>query len=248
MIRPITNGLFATALALAAGQACAQDGWNFAASFYIFGAETTTKQETGTAIGEIESTLSFKDAMEDLDVAAMAAFEARNGPWGLLFDYMLTDISMSESTPGPLFSGADIDVRTQVFSGTLLYRVYRAPALSFDLGGGFRWYSTDSGLELKPGAAARRKIDFDDDWTDPVVAARLRFRLQERWGGTVSADYGGFSDDSESYQILLSLDYALSDRWLIRGGYRYLDIDHEIDGNDYSFVQKGPLFGATYRF
>lgn len=240
-----------TVLALAGGlpvSAAAQAGWSFDASIYLFAAETTNSMDTGTPIGEVETTLSFKDALENLDLAAMAAIEARNGRWGLLLDYMLTDITLDGDTPGPLFSGAEVGVRTQIVTGMAFYRVQETPDLSFDLGGGARWYSTDTKLKLKPGTAAGQTIDFDDDWADPVIGARLRYQFADRWGSTVAADYGGFRADSETWQVLLTLDYAISERWLIRGGYRYLDFDHEIDGKDYSFTQQGPILGATYRF
>ena len=48
--------------------------------------------------------------------------------------------------------------------------------------------------------------------------------------------------------MLLTVDYAINDAWVLRGGYRYISVENVNDGNSYSFEQSGPVFGATYRF
>ena len=47
---------------------------------------------------------------------------------------------------------------------------------------------------------------------------------------------------------VVTIDYALNDRWVLVGGYRYMEFDREIDGRDFSMDQSGVLFGATYKF
>ncbi|WP_245223562.1 hypothetical protein [Ruegeria sp. HKCCSP346] len=117
-----------------------------------------------------------------------------------------------------------------------------------DVAGGFRWFSTDTEFTLLPGATPGRTTTADDSWTDPVIAARARVRFSDKWSGTGFVDYGGFRSGSETWQVLLTAEYAINNRWLIRGGYRYISFDHEIDGSDFTFDQSGPVLGATYRF
>lgn len=223
-----------------------QNDWSYEASIYLFTPETKTSQ--ATPIGTIEGTLSFSDALENLDLAFMGAFAATNGRWSILADYNYVDLSFSNTLSGPANADLDTSVKTQFFSGYLGYRVYEDPSVKLDLAGGFRWYRTKTDLQFTPGMMPGRSSIADESWTDPVVAARARIAFSDKWSGTGFFDYGGFRSGSETWQVLMTADYAISDRWLIRGGYRYISFDHEIDGSDYTFSQSGPLIGATYRF
>ncbi len=236
-----------TAFALSGHASVAQDGsWQYTGSLYAFMPETNTSLDT--AVGDIESTLSFSDALDNLDFAFMGAFEASNGQWSFIGDYLLFDLSFGNDTPGDAFSGIDTSLKTQIFSGYAAYRVYGTPTLSVDVGAGFRWFDTETDIDLLPGALPGRSFGSSEDWVDPLIAARARFRISDRWIGGAMVDYGGFSSDSETWQVLLTAGYELNENWVLSGGYRYIEVDHEIDGNDFSFDQSGPLIGISYRF
>ncbi|WP_171237129.1 outer membrane protein [Ruegeria sp. HKCCA6837] len=223
-----------------------QNDWSYEATLYLFMPETETSVETPA--GTLDGTLSFSDALDNLDFAFMGAFAASNGRWSLLADYNYTDLSFSNSGSGPAAADLDTSFTTQFLSGYVAYRVYEDPTVQLDIAGGFRWFSTETDFTLTPGSAPGRTTSVDDSWTDPVIGVRARFVLSEKWTATGFVDYGGFSNDSETWQVFLTADYAINDRWVIRGGYRYIDFDHEIDGNDFKFSQSGPVIGATYRF
>ncbi|WP_146345736.1 porin family protein [Falsiphaeobacter marinintestinus] len=221
--------------------------WEYEATIYLFTPETKTA--ITSPAGRLEGTLSFSDALSNLDMAFMGAFGASNGTWSVLADYMLTDLSFGNDTPGPAFSGLNTTMKTQIFNGYVAYRVYDTPTVQLDLAGGFRWFDTETVLTLTPGLSPGRTSRAHENWIDPVVGLRARFDLSDRWTATAFFDYGGFSSDSESYQVLLTADYALNDAWVLRGGYRYISVDHTMDnGNDFEFSQSGPIFGATFRF
>ncbi|WP_246043957.1 porin family protein [Ruegeria sediminis] len=208
--------------------------------------------ETNTSITsptqQIDATLSFSDALDNLDFAFMGAFSASNGRWSFIADYMVTDVSFGNATPGPAFSSLDTAVKTQIFNGYAAYRVYQDPKTAVDLGAGFRWYKTDTDFTLQPGTMPGGTTSVGDDWVDPLIAVRARMQFNDRWSGTAFADYGGFESGSDTWQVLLTADYALNDNWLLRGGYRYIEVNHNINGSAYEFDQSGPIFGATYRF
>ncbi|WP_254430517.1 MULTISPECIES: outer membrane protein [unclassified Ruegeria] len=223
-----------------------QSDWSYEASVYLFMPETDVSLDT--RLGTVDGSLSFSDALENLDFAFMGAFSATNGRWLVLADYSYTDLSFSNDTPGPATSGLDTSFTTQYLSGYIGYRAYDAPGVQIDAVGGFRWFSTDTVFQLQPGTAPGRRATADDSWTDPIVGARARVQFSDKWSGTGFFDYGGFRSGSETWQVLLTADYAINERWLIRGGYRYISFDHEISGNDFTFEQSGPLLGVTYRF
>jgi len=231
------------ALAISTSPVMAQDSdWNFAANIYLF------TPETNIGVGGLEGTLSFSDALSNLDMAFMGSFEANNGRWGFLADYMLTDLSFGNDTPGPAFSGLNTAMKTQIFNGYATYRVYQAPTVDLDLAAGFRWFSTKTDLTLLPGTSPGGTTSVNENWIDPVIGVRTHFEISEKWSGTAFADYGGFSSDSETWQVLLTADYNINENWVARIGYRQISVDHDINGTAFSFDQSGPIFGATYRF
>ena len=230
-------------LALQSVPSMAQDaGWNFDATLYLF------TPETKTGIGGREGTLSFSDALDNLDMAFMGAFAASNGRWSVLADYMLTDLSFGNTTPGPAFSGLNTSLKTQILNGYVAYRFFEDSNVSVDFAGGFRWFDTRTNLTLLPGLAPGNTRSVQENWVDPVVGIRTTFRMSEKWSGTVFADYGGFSSDSETWQVLLLANYAFNDRWIGRIGYRQISVDHDVNGTAFSFDQSGPMIGITYRF
>ncbi len=237
----------ATYAFLLAGPVLAQSSeWEYEASIYLFMAETETA--IGTPAGTVEGRLSFDDALSNLDFAFMGSFVASNGQWSLIGDYMHTDLSFSQTASGPFGSDLDSSFRTQIFSGYVGYRLQDTTDLTMDLVGGFRWFGTDSEITATtPGGASATTVA-DDDWIDPVIGLRGRARLSDRWAASGFVDYGGFRSDSETWQVLVTADYAINDNWVLRGGYRYISVDHDIYDNDFSFSQSGPLIGATYRF
>ena len=61
-------------------------------------------------------------------------------------------------------------------------------------------------------------------------------------------DRGGFDSDSETWQFLATVNYALNENWLLRGGYRYISFENEDDGSTLNIDQSGPIIGVTYQF
>ena len=102
-------------------------------------------------MGTLDGTLSFSDALDNLDFAFMGAFSATNGRWSVLFDYNYTDLSFSDNAPGPANAELDTSVETQFATAMLGYRIRQDPAVNLDLLGGFRWYSTETDFTLTPG-------------------------------------------------------------------------------------------------
>lgn len=241
-------GLFLMSAGMGAmTSAGAQEGpWEYKASLYLFTANTKTS--TGTPLGPVSAELSFSDALENLDLAFMGTFEASNQKWSFVGDYMFTDLSFRESSPGPAMARANASVKTQVFSGYALYRVHETSTASLDLGGGLRWFSTDTDIRLVGGAGNGLSFGPDDSWFDPVIAARLNVALSDRWSGAALVDYGGFESSNDTWQVVVSLGYAINEKWTLRGGYRHIEVNGDVNGADFSFEQSGPVLGATYRF
>ncbi|WP_323781823.1 porin family protein [Leisingera sp.] len=245
------NILAATALGAAAipaaDPAFAQSAaWNYEATIYLFAPETKTAVTTPARL--VEGTLSFGDAIENLDFAFMGAFAAEKGQWSILADVMYHDLSYGNDTPGPVHSGLNTTVTTRILNGYVGYRLYDSGTAEIDLAGGFRWFGTDTVMTLLPGTAPQRSTAIVASWIDPVIGVRTRKVFSDRWQGTAFFDYGGFSRGNETWQILLTADYTLRNSWLLRGGYRYISMENVVNGNSFKFTQSGAIFGVAYRF
>ena len=235
------------ALSVTTSSAIAQDStWDFNGTFYLWTAETDVG--ITTPLGDIESTLSFSDALENLDFAFMAALEARNGKLSLIGDFAYTKLAFSNSTPGPNFGGVDADVKLQVMNAYALYETRKYDRWALDLGAGVRWFNADTTLSLLPGNLAGRSARFNDSWFDPVIAGRVRFDISDRWSGNAFLDYGGFRSGSESWQAILTARYDFNDSWSFVAGYRILDIKHGPSDDEFNFTQSGPVIGVGYAF
>lgn len=74
--------------------------------------------------------------------------------------------------------------------------------MNVEVGGGLRWFSTDTQFVLQPGLLPGATRRTNENWLDPLVAARFRVPLSERWSLSGMFDYGGFSSGSETWQAL----------------------------------------------
>jgi opacity protein-like surface antigen len=244
--KKMKTAIAAATCVLMASAASAQDmDWKYALTAYLWTTKTGVSAETPT--GEtVDAELSFSDALKDLDFAFMGAFEARKGKLSLFTDGMYFKLSPTNTTPGPLTDSVTVRTQMTVISGYAAYRVYDDPSIAVDLAGGFRWANLDS--DVSTVGPLTTEFNSSDDWIDPVVGVRVTTQLSEKVSANVFVDYGGFSSDSTTWQAALSVGYALNESWTLRGGYRYMEFDREIDGRDFSMDQSGLLLGATYNF
>lgn len=220
--------------------------WEYTGSLYAFLPKTDAK--LSSASGSVDSSLSLKRALDNLGMAAMGTFEASNGSWSFIADYMYFDLGLNTPVANPSYSGLKTDLTMQTLNGYAAYRVYETPTVDLDIAGGFRWFSLDTDLTLNGTTASTVSAAASESWVDPLVALRGRVQFSEKWYGTGILDYGGFSSDSETWQLLLTAGYDINENWSLRGGYRYISVDHDVKGTRVEIEQSGPVLGVSYRF
>ena len=242
----------AMACALAVpGAAQAQQGWEYSLS--VYGWFTGLSSRVETRFGDVEAELDFGDIWEQLNVAAFAAFEARNGRWALLTDLNYSNLTAKEDAPAVLgFEDVEVDTRLTLVSALAAYSVVDRPDLRVDVAGGFRYYDLDIDIALNAAAAANdRAASLGESWIDPVLGARFRAPVSGAWFVDGFADIGGFGlhgASDPSWQVYGGLGYRFNETWALRGGYRYLSVEKEIDDRDTRLELYGPLLGVTARF
>jgi hypothetical protein len=240
--------LFSAALAVLAGPAAAQSGWSFAVSPYVWVPGINTSLDTD--FGALDASRSNRAALEDLDLAFMGAFEARRGRWGLIGDLIYAKLSNEEDTPfGALFDSAEVTTKLGALTGYGYWRAYEDAHLSLDLLGGVRYYDLKVEVDLTEGLLRPRELESKSDWWDGVVGFRGRGDFNENIFSTVLVDVGGFDTGSDfTWQALATVGYQFDDRWSAQAGWRYLDVEKEIWGEDVQVELDGPILGFTYRF
>lgn len=242
--------LAAVLLAGVAGPASAQtalEGWSFAVSPYAWLPGLSTSVETPR--GTVDFDMSSGDAISDLNFAFMGAAEARKGRWGLIGDFVYSDISTSTDTPlGLLWDKGTADTRLTAFTVYAGYRVFEDEHASVDVLGGGRFFWLDADVGLTPGQARGLSYDLSDDWADAVFGLRGRYKFNDTWYVTALGDMGGFAGDDSSWQVFGSVGYQFNPTWSMQAGWRFMDIEKEVGTVDLDVGLNGPIVGFTARF
>lgn len=242
------------AAAVAAPASAQDNAWNYKAVVYAWIPALDTSFET--RFGTVEGSQSSNDVLGNLRFAFMGSIEAQNNRFSLIGDLVYANISMSADTPkGAVFSEGIIDTKVTALSGYGLYRVSTDPALAFDLGVGFRAFSVDATATLVGaptvigGFVGTRSVGGEGSWVDPLVAARLIAPFGDRWSGMLFGDFGG-AGSSNTWQVVATANYALSDSWTMNAGYRYMSIEKDLGDAEIptTISLSGPLIGFTYNF
>jgi hypothetical protein len=165
-------------------------GPTFSFTGYLWAAGLNGRSSTLPPFPATKVDISFADelkALKDLDGAFMGAGEVRFGRWGFLTDIMFSQLSPGGSLPG----GASLDLRTRTVTvqEDILYRVYSDAVVNLDIGAGVRYWNLDNKLKIGPTVIVPGGLEHsvNEDWFDPVVAARAAIQITGPWSITLGA-------------------------------------------------------------
>jgi hypothetical protein len=244
------SGIAASAAASVAAQSASSGGsdWEFAVTPYLWMAGT--KADIDTPQGEsINTDESFFDILDDLKFAFMGAFEVKHGRFVSVQDMMFLSLgSSADGHIGPIPIEADVDEKLLTTTHLFGYRVVDNGPMFVDIFAGGRITSikvdVDIHLPLQTIERDSKKTQFG-----PVVASRVRFPLSDKWGVGLYGDLGGFGVGADiSWQLLGTIQYDISDRWRLSGGWRHFYAKQDKNDFDVHVKLDGPILGATYRF
>lgn len=238
--------------------------WNIEMTPYIWAAEIdgdiTLQGRTGPA------EVSFSDTLKNMDFAFIGRMEAWTGKWGFFGDGMFMDLGADFSTPTSLVS-ADMDMKMTIFEFGIGRRLFKASAgqegnqeITFDLLGGGRYMRMMNELDIVPGGPLSGVISGGTfrktgEWVDPIIGARLEFKLNKTLALGVRGDIGGFGIGEASdltWNLVAGFDYRLSETSSFKVGYRILDIDYSKGSGTSEFGMdgqfRGPILGMEIRW
>jgi opacity protein-like surface antigen len=237
--------------AQAQGQSGPPPGWSFSVTPYgwvpsISGTVSTPLPRVGDSSFDIGSGTVLSSLST---VPVMVAGEARYGRFALVGDIFYAGLQQDLNTRDVLFDGGHTRVLSTIANLLGMVRVVETPSQGFEVGAGVRIWSMSTKLSLNPGLEPGAIQKSSASWADPVVAARYTAMLSPRFGVTVYGDIGGFGAGSQlTWQALGSLDYSVTDRMILRGGWRYLYVEKSRGSFGVDIGFSGPFLAATFRF
>jgi hypothetical protein len=198
------------------------DDWEFALTPFLWapGMDGTV----GLAGREADFEVSAKDLIENLDFGFMTNFEARKNRWSVAVDFVYADLGKDVTVENEDVAAHNpqLDMSMTIVEGDVGYQV----ANSLDFLAGIRRVSTSAGLVADEGALT----EADGGFTDPIVGARFRRYLSEKFWVNVRGDVGGFGAGSDfSWFVSAAGGIRVSKLISLDFGYRIWDIDYESD-------------------
>jgi hypothetical protein len=230
----------AAVVVLGVGSASAQDaGWTWNVTPYAW--MTGIDGDVGARGMSVPVENDFSDVWDDLDLAGMLTVDGNNGTWGIITDFVYTDLSSEKDTPAGEV-GADLE--QWLLTAAPYLRLAAKEAVTVDVGAGVRWIDTDLDISGPRGGQSE-----SDNWVDPVVTGRVRWEPAENCSLTLSGDIGGFGVSSEvTWQIAAMAGYQVCEAAEVLVGYRVLSYDYDEDGLLYDVDYEGLALGVAVGF
>lgn len=221
--------------------ASAPDDWEFALTPFLWasGMDGTV----GLAGQQADFEASAQDLIKQLDFAFMTNFEGRGGRWSFSIDFEYTDLGKDVTVENANVAAQNprLDMKMTIVEGDVGYQV----ANSVDVLGGVRTVSASAGLVTDTGTLT----EVDGGFTDPIVGARFRRNISEKFWVNVRGDVGGFGAGSDfSWFVGAAGGFRVSKLISLDFGYRIWDFDYESDDDLKRLDLKLAGFGGGLTF
>jgi hypothetical protein len=182
-------------------------------------------------------------------VPFMGEVEFRNGPVGVLLDYLHAPLGVGFGTRNILFGGGTAGINIDTGTAMFLYRPIAQPNQYVDVGMGVRVWGLDGSISLNERLLPAVSVTSGSDWADPLLAARYHRELGNGFGVTAYGDVGGFGLGAHiDWQVIGTIDYALKSWIDLHAGFRSLNFNNTLERGGLNVNMYGPLLAATFRF
>lgn len=254
----VLSSYFLAPAVLAANSEARTPQWHYELTPYIWAVGQDGKVGIAEGPGNGQQfEQSFSDIWDRMDMAGMAAFEARYDRWGIMLDAIYLRISDQATVSGPrglVDIDADGKVTQQQYAVAGYYRMLddqtKVDALTGLRYNIIKWDANATltspllpDVSITPMTSERKR------WVDPYVGIRVKhdFANYKPWSVTGYADVGGSGSGSDlTWQMIGSVNYAFSPTLQGRLGYRYFSIDYDRDGFVYDVATSGIYMGLGF--
>jgi hypothetical protein len=209
------------------------NAWNTSASIYMWGAGISGETAAG---GDID--ITFKDILENLNMALMGNVAAHKDKWGIETDFVY--MHLGNDIEDRLILN-EFSFKAWIVTPMITYQVIEDEHLNLHVLAGAQY------LYMKPSLNNRETSG--NIW-DGIVGIKGDYAFNEKWFMPFHFNIGT-GDTDITWQAFAGVGYKYESFDLI-AGYRYLDWNFEDSDpggavfNDLSI--SGPILGAKFRF
>jgi len=237
------------------------DPWQFRITPYLWAAQIESK----ATIGGYSSTVNvyFPELLRNLQGGAMVDMEAQKGKLGFFLDPLALqvrgegDLTRVRNTALPLPPTRNLSLTVSVgmleFGG--FYQVLKWPldwkqggrAVTVDVLAGGRYWYFHAALDTTSNISPSKYNNF----VDPIVGARAKIDLTDKFMLNLEGDFGGFDVGSKfTWNAQGSFAYQFTPLLSAFAGYRVLYIDYQASTSrvQYQETMQGPTAGVTFTF
>lgn len=222
------------------------DVWQFHVAPYIWALNMDGRVGVGPAKVHLDESLS--DILSDLSWAGMIWIDASKDNFGIFVNSLYAVLSQDNK-----YDSLTVNVKNNfgLFSAGVSYVLYHYNQITLTPYVGARYTLTDTTIKIENFGLTAKD---NQNWTDPIVGARLRYDFNKRWQVLVAGDVGGTNMSSDkSYDAQGYVGYSpqtmlTHSTWYL--GYRLLYQDYEAGSgsNFFSWDMKlhGPVMGVSF--
>jgi hypothetical protein len=235
-------GIALSAVLLVASSSLHAEGeWTYEVAPYLWGAAMDGSASVDDIPVHVD--MSFGDILDNLELGFMGAFRASKDQFSIGGDVVY--MALGQHGRGPRgFEGADLDI-DQI--GVTLDGTY-AVSESFAVLGGLRYNEVQAEVDVS-GPLGHQHREGDEQWLDPFIGAVYRLPFNDEWSATLRGEVGGFGIGSDLVWVgQLTVRWQMNPHLGMLVGYRYFDMDYEINDFTYDIATSGPALGMVMTF
>lgn len=136
-----------------------------------------------------------------------------------------------------------------------LFLTYLFPSKSkktmVDMYGGGRLWNLESESTILDTAGGSTMSSYSNSWLDPVIGVNAEYLLSKdmKWAAWTKGDIGGFGVNSQmTWQLNAGVAYMLSKNIPTTLGFKYVGVNYDNDGRNWTVNEYGFTLGIGYRY
>jgi hypothetical protein len=221
--------------------------WNFLAEPYLM----FPYMDGETGIGNnliLPVDANPGDVFSKLQMGAMLYLEAQTDKWSITSDLVYMNLNQ-ELTPGILIHEGDVTAKQLIWEIAGLYRL--TSCLDVGVGGRVNYLQTsvDGWVNVLPAGIEPISGRQHKTWFDPILIARFKTDVKDKWLFQLRGDLGGFGVGSDlTWQLQGYVGYRFTKLFQLSAGYRILSTDYYAGEAPKDFVFDVNEFGPVLRF